>query len=328
MGFYLEMSCGAATCGFSATLGNGTEFYIDDQGRELTYGHPVCFSPEAQRCGIGGFWRELLCWECGHLETESLRLNGACHNEALAWMLFPSPDVSRHPRSCPACSGILCSISMIQMFLGYRADPEAARRQLREQSVELQKRKDSPPELDPFGGFLHEHMAELEERNGDPVTRIQEELKDIEAVQSEEEMILHRLGLPPVLPVSKESILRLRDCVVSAHEAAELLRVDMFAKMEAARPPARLGVVDGGAPGHLQGGTLPTGLDEFSRMLFSPLMKAKRALDHQLEDICKLRTHLWVAERLVADEQGTFGMFRARCPRCRTEGLVVGSYMT
>jgi hypothetical protein len=309
VGFYLQLKCESAGCGFSATIGNATEFYIDAEGVERPYGHPTCFGPEAAKAGISGYWRDLLCWECGRVDRESIRLGRPIHQPALAWAMFTPPDLEQHPCMCTACEGILCDTAMLQMFLHYRADPVVVRRDVEQRLGELRERRRAKGEEDDGLDEFEDYLEEIVEREGDPVERMEAELRDLATISTADALILYRLDLVPTLPVTEESLVPLKEKFIAAGEEIQALRADMFAKMEAAaaeEPP------------------VSDGFDWFH----SPPMKAKRALDAKIEDLRTLKTHAWVARRLLGDQDGTLAMFRQRCPACRAEKLSIQSYQT
>jgi hypothetical protein len=328
MGFYLELSCGQQGCGFSARIGNATEFYVDGEGAELPYGHPVCMSREGAVRGIAGYWRDLLCWECGHRDRESIRLGKPIREPALAWAMFPPPSLDNHPRLCPDCDGLLCDVSMLQMFLDYRADPQAMKAAVQECLLRLKKEREQPSEKDAFDEMFSEYAAELIEREGDPVERMEAEIKGLEGVTTEEQLILFRLGLAPRFPVTPVSLAPLKEAFTSAREKADRLREDMFAKMKQEQCSAQRGSGIRGFAARLLGKKpKTTGGDSFG-WINRPAAKAKRALDAQIEKIRKLTTHAWVAMRLAKDERGTLEMFHKRCPKCKAEPLGVRQYQT
>jgi hypothetical protein len=327
MGFYLELSCGDpvgvlnrdrtkdGTCGFYARIGNATEFYLDAEGAEREYGHPVCRGPEAARRGILGYWRDLLCWHCGRQERDSIRLHRPCRNPAMAWALFPPPDLNL--RRCPDCNQILWDVGGLQMLLEYREDPDVSRSAVQERLTTMQQRGGDELENTCLAGdeALHEMIAEMRARSGDPLQRLQAEADTIRDIRTPDQMLLHRLGLAPQVPVREESVAALKLGIETALAECEKLRKEMLARFEEhARMPE--------TPASGRGG------DGFMEWYQSPAMKAKRRLDRKMEETRVLVMHWHFAQGLLKDQALCLAMFRRRCPKCKKDGLRVSQYHT
>ena len=327
MGFYLQLSCEKPSCEFIDRIGNATEFYVDANGVEHIYGHPVCLSAEAAQAGIAGYWRDLLCWNCGRSDRESIKLGQPVREPALAWSMFPPPSLENHPRLCPECGGILCDVSTLQMFLNYRQVPAAARQDVLGR-LDLAKKHQAEHAEDEPDELFAAYFAELCERSGDPIERLIAEAANLATIRTEEEMILYRLDLVPKLPVSKESMAPLKDKYTSTCDAVERLRQDMFAKLDEEGRAAKHR--HGGGPflNRLLGKRTSTPSEQRPDWFTSPAMKAKRVLDSKIEELRTLMTHVWVARRLIEDEPRTLDMFRQRCPKCRAEPLKVDAHQT
>jgi hypothetical protein len=329
VGFYLYLKCDQDGCGFSARIGNATEFYLDAEGNERLYGHPVCVSREAAQAGIAGYWRDLLCWSCGRQDRESVRLPKPCQHEAMAWAMFPPPSLKDHPRSCPDCGGILCDVGMLQMFLEYRADPGRVRAEVAERLASLGRRaSDAKKHRDFDDPWMGELIREMYGTRDEARQRLEAELKKLEEVHTEEEIILHRLGLVPALPVRTESLRPLISQYTEAYEVFAQRWNEMDARMQEFRQSLAQDS-NGSSAGRLaRKSASESARDDILNWLRSPRMKAKRELDARIEELLQLRTHLWVARRLLRDERGTLAMFRKRCPKCKAEPLQVEAYQT
>lgn len=305
MGSYIDLSCKEPLCRFTARIGDLIEFFLAG-GRELPYGHPRASSAVAARAGVAGYWRDLLCWNCGETGRDSIKLGKPVMEPAMALALCPPPDLQGHPRSCPTCGGILCDVQMLRMFLEFRQDPAAARAEVREQIERLKKRRKAPVEE-----VFEELLSELCGREGDPLDRLVAAMKELEGVDSEEALILQRLNLVPDLPVSKQSLAPLRDRYMTVCAECEALRDDMFAKMEEE--------TNAWEPEHKS---------NQGDWLMRPAIRAKLATDTKHGELRTLLTFRWVAERLIEDQKGTFEMFSRRCPKCKAPGLSVHSFQT
>jgi hypothetical protein len=315
------MSC--KSCGLDVEVGNATEFFVDEDGVEKHYGHHVCVSPEAGRLGIAGYWMEQLCWNCGRLERDSIRLTEPCTDPVLAWSLFPPAGFQDHPRMCPDCGGILCDVHMLQMFLEYRVDPETVRSSIRKHLAELASQRGQRPEDDSGSRPTCDECEHPDEH----IEWLEEELRNLATVQTDDEMILYRLGMVPTLPAGDESMVPLVREFTSACDTYEELRKGFLAEVDQPSRPtssSREGAQPPGGDAGPNAAPQPPGFEWFD----SPLMKAKRALDHQIEVMRMLKTHLWVGQRLVEDAQGTLAMFRERCPKCKSESLAVDMIQT
>jgi hypothetical protein len=314
MGFYLDLSCRDRTCRFHARIGDATEFYVDASGQEMEYGHPICHDPEAAHRGIAGYWRDLLCWNCGRQDRDSVKLHMPIRDPAMAWAVFPPPDMRARP--CPDCKQILWDVDGLRMLLEYRAAPEAVRAAVQK---DLAARKE--PVTDPVDDALlrneefGEEIAEMWGRSGDAVRRLEAEAAAIRDILTPEEMLLHRLGLPPHLPVQEASVAALRAGITTAVVECEELRKEMLARFEEQRVAA---------PAPASG----RARDGFLKWYRSPAMKTKRRLDARMGEARTLTMHWYFAALLLRDPERTLEMFRHRCPRCKADGLDVQQYHT
>lgn len=330
MGFYVQISCDDSSCRFEARIGNATEFYVDGQGNEMPYGHTSPLSQEAAERGIAGYWRDLLCWDCGRLVRDSVKLDKPCRDSIVAWSMFPPARLDDHPRTCRDCQGLLCDVESLHMFLTYRADPNVVTASLRAQLSMLRdmQTKRRKKQDDWWDRARAELLGEIVEPPDVPIRRVEAELRALEDVRSEEEMILHRLGLVPEFPVSRASITALATKLTSACEALARSRADFLAKLEAAIKTDQCAQGAGSPNRTLAGDRSSQGGDVVFDLLRSPPMKAKRAADAQAEEMRGLLTHMWIAKRLAVDEKGTLETFRQRCPKCRAVPLDVSSFQT
>ena len=321
MGSYVQISCDPLGCDFAATIGNATEFYVDPRGVERLYGHPVCLSREAEQCGIAGFWRDLLCWNCGRFDRESVKLPEADKSRATAWwtlLTLPGPPIVDHPRSCPDCEGILCDIDVLRMFLDYRSDPQVAHAELARRLQDLRAVQAEYPDL----------CKRIRERRGDPAVPLEAEMKDLQKLRTDDEAVLCRLGIVPRLPVCEASVKPLRDALTAANQTAEVLRGEVSARVEQSRSAIHDGRSIGKPADRAYGNESAESAGDEDERCWDAAMRAGATLGSKLEGIRELKTHLWVAKQLLQDERGAMQMFRHRCPRCKAEPLRISRFDT
>ncbi|MFH0981106.1 MAG: hypothetical protein V2A79_06175 [Planctomycetota bacterium] len=345
MPWYWTISCPDRRCGLFVSLLDTTDFYVDAEGEEhpvvdagrrsglwphatgsYTVERPVVDTGDGSgadaRREAAGHWTNLVCWSCGHLDHESVPLFKESSDRLLAIVLSPPPSPRDFPRPCPACGEALCDSSMVGMFLRYRDDPERLRNDVAARLACLKRKcvngsTDAEPDILMLAAFA----PELYETREEAAKRMGAELLDLANIHTPEELILYRLDLRPELPVDEDAVAVLRMKLVSETAACRSLYWAGLAKATEAKRSTRPAGDFGRRVDDHTDGKVPSGMEGLHAWFRNPLMKAKLALDAKVEECRRLRAHLWIAERFLWDPEGTFDMFHARCPRCRSVPL-------
>jgi len=78
------------------------EFYRDDKGRRMPYGHPGPYTQEAALRGIAGLFADMLCLDCGQEVNVVLEeFNKKPVKSILSWIGLKKEN--NDTEKCPAC---------------------------------------------------------------------------------------------------------------------------------------------------------------------------------------------------------------------------------
>jgi len=306
MSYYVTLTCSEPSCRFDVTLSDGTEFFVDRDGRQLPYGRPFPLSREAEQAGVAGFWREWVCWACGALERETLQLPQPCAVPYLARQYMPLRDPGTIPRLCSTCGGILCDCEQIRVFVDYREDPKEVMDRLASEREELAARDPAEPaDKSDLLAFL---SGTCRETVADRIAWIEERLKELAPLADSDQMVLYRLGLPPQLPVSPEALNRLRALKREVLAAENLCRQAAGSSAAASKEASSRS---------------DEALWEALKRVDSSWRSALEVPEGRNSAAGLLCLHVHLAERLAENPETTLRLFARRCPRCREGRLKV-----